>query len=457
MKKLFSIVLPIITFMAFTNVALAGASISGPSSVTNGQSFSVSVNLTGVAAWEVHLKASGPVSGCKIDAADSSANAENINKTISATCKATSTGTIKLSLSGNVTNASGTYSNVSSSKSISVNAKSTNQNSKTSSKSSDNTLKSLEVEGQKIEFDKNKETYDISLENGTTKIKINASAFDSKAKVEGTGEKEVKEGDNKLEVKVTAENGDVKTYVINANVDTKPIKVTVDGTEYSLVKKKDELPTLELEHEDMTLNFDGIDVPAYRIDKISYVLVGLKDEEGNINLYKYVSYKDHETPDEYTLFKVLSSEKNYISYLEFPEKLIPSNYKKFKEELMEDEYDVYKLNKKSDFCLFYGINILTGEKNIYKYDLKEKTIQIYDESEISALEKKYDKKIETREYIILGAFGGCAFLLLTVIILLATRKRKFNKLVKRYEADQKVKMAQDRLNEIREKTKENNS
>lgn len=323
-------------------------------------------------------------------------------------------------------------------------------------KSSDNTLKSLGIEGQKIDFDKNKDTYDVSLENGITKIKINAEVSDSKAKLEGTGEKDVKEGDNKFEIKVTAENGDIKTYVLNVNVDTKPIKVNVDGKEFTLIKKKNELPSFELEHEDITLNFDGVDVPAYRIDKISYLLVGLKDEEGKIELYKYDTFKDHEKPDEYTLFKMFTGEKNYISYLEFPKELLLDNYKKYKEKINDVDTDVYKMSKDSDFCLFYGVNILTGEKNIYRYDLNEKTIQIYDKTEIDKISSIFTKKITENNYIIAGLIGACAFLLIVILILCVTRKRKVKKMIKKYEVSKKLATAQNKLNEIKNEKKEQN-
>lgn len=451
MKKTIYLLLATVTFFILTIKVDAAASLSAPSTAYSGSSFTVTANVSGVAAWEVHVKASGPVSGCVIDAADSDANANNTSKTFSTTCKATGTGTIKITMSGNTTTASGATANISGSRTVTVSNKPANSssnnssssskknntttNNQSSSKSSDNTLKSLSVEGQTLDFNKDTTTYNLSVGNDIKKIKINAEANNSKATVTGTGEKDVKEGANKFDVVVTAENGDKKTYTINVNVDSEPITVTVNGKKYTLVKKKDELPELVIEHEDLTLNFDGQDIPAYRIDKINFVLVGLRDEEGNIKLYKYDSYKDGEKPDEYTLFIPFVLPQIMVSYLDFPKDLIPDGYKKYTGEINGEKVTVYKLSKDSDYALFYGVNIETGEKNIYKYDSKEKTFQIYDREELEALEKQ----MQEFKYVIAGLIGFSALLLIIIIIRIATRKGRFRKKIQKL---QNQKMAQ---------------
>ncbi len=318
-----------------------------------------------------------------------------------------------------------TEATFSGSKSITINVVSS---SSSNSKSSDNTLKSLSVEGQNISFDKNNTTYNLSVSNDVKKIKISAEASDSKATVTGTGEKDVQEGDNKFDVVVTAENGDKKTYTINVNVDSEPITVTVNGKKYTLVKNKEDLPELAIEHEDLVLNFDDQEISAYRIDTINYVLVGLRDGDGNIKLYKYDSYKDKEKPDKYTLFRQFTTPQVYISYLKFPSKLIPNDYKKYKEKINDEKVDVYKLDKDSDYCLFYGVNIETGEKNIYKYDSNEKTFQIYDKEEI----KKLEKQMQEFKYIFVGLVGLCSLLLIIIVLLIFNRKRKVKKMLKKH-------------------------
>ena len=75
------------------------------------------------------------------------------------------------------------------------------------------------MQGYKIspEFDKQTQDYNIEGEVDTDKIKIEAIQEDSRAKVSGEGEVELKAGENKIRIDVTAENGTVRTYFINVN------------------------------------------------------------------------------------------------------------------------------------------------------------------------------------------------------------------------------------------------
>ncbi|MCM1053645.1 MAG: cadherin-like beta sandwich domain-containing protein [Ruminococcus sp.] len=86
-------------------------------------------------------------------------------------------------------------------------------------KSTDNTLKSLGVENYEISpnFDKNTTDYSISVPSDVNDIKVNATANDSKAKVEITGNTGLKTGENTVTVKVTAEDGSTKVYNIKVN------------------------------------------------------------------------------------------------------------------------------------------------------------------------------------------------------------------------------------------------
>ena len=88
-----------------------------------------------------------------------------------------------------------------------------NNNNNTSSKSSDATLKSITVGGKTY----SKPSTSITAPNAssdTSSIKISAAVNNSKAKVSGTGTKDLKTGTNKFTLKVTAENGNTKTYTV---------------------------------------------------------------------------------------------------------------------------------------------------------------------------------------------------------------------------------------------------
>lgn len=99
-------------------------------------------------------------------------------------------------------------------------------------KSNDNDLKSLSVSGYNMVpvFNKDTLAYNVSIPNNATEIVVNASQNDSKAKVEITGNKNLKVGDNLVSVKVTAEDGSVKTYTINVNrAEEKKPEVVLDS------------------------------------------------------------------------------------------------------------------------------------------------------------------------------------------------------------------------------------
>lgn len=88
-----------------------------------------------------------------------------------------------------------------------------NNNKPQNNYSNNNKLKSIEVEGYKlVKADNN--NYTLTVSNEVTSVKINATAEDSKAKVTGTGTKELKVGENTIEVIVTAENGAKNTIKV---------------------------------------------------------------------------------------------------------------------------------------------------------------------------------------------------------------------------------------------------
>lgn len=231
MKKIKYLIISLITIFAFNiNVYAASGSLEvSSSSVYVGDSFTVTTNVSSAAAWNIHVSASGPVSGCSINQADATADAMDTNKTFSATCTATGTGTITIRLSGDVTSASdGNAVNVSGSRSVTVSTRPTppsnnnnnnnnnnnsnsnnnnsNNNQATDNRSKNNNIKELSVEGYDLTKVDNY-NYTLSVPNDVTSINIKATAEDSKSKVTGAGSHDINVGENNIEVVVTAENG----------------------------------------------------------------------------------------------------------------------------------------------------------------------------------------------------------------------------------------------------------
>ena len=307
MKKINVLLIVLISIFAFsTNVFAASGNLSVSSgSVYVGDNFTVKVNISSAAAWNVHVSASGPVSGCTINQADATADANDTNKSFSATCTATGEGTITIMLSGDVTSASdGNAVNISGSKSVTVTTKPTppsnnnnnnnnnkpnNNNNTQDNRSKNNNLKELSVEGYDlIKVDAN--NYTLSVTTEVASVNVKATPEDSKAKVSGTGKHDIKVGENNIEVVVTAENGtqnkinikitrkdgyyleDLETVLNNDKITDKNIIISSD----SILTFQD---LEKIKNSKKTVTFNCYDND--KILKYSWVIDGLKLKNTN--------------------------------------------------------------------------------------------------------------------------------------------------------------------------------
>ena len=300
--------------------------------------------------------------------------------------------------------------------SLTINIGTTGNNSKTENKSSDNSLKSLTVEGMKLtpEFSKDTLEYSLDLSNDTKKITIKAEKNDEKATVSGDGEIEVKEGQNIISITVTAENGASRTYKINANVvEASPITVKINNKEYTVLKK---LTGIDIPNgfEKETIMIDNNEIESFYNKKIKCTLVALKDQIGNISLYVYNSKNN-----KYTKYSPIVSNSINIIILDEDVK-VPHGYKKDKFEYNDEEVVGYLLKDNSKFRLVYGLNVETGKKDFYLYDMQDGTIQRFDNDQIKSLENLVSKL--KMAFIVLGAV---IFFLLILVLVLLSKNSKF--------------------------------
>lgn len=288
--------------------------------------------------------------------------------------------------------------------------------------SKNNNLSGLSVEGYNLSptFNKNTLEYSVELPNGVTKIKVNASKEDGTASISGTGEITVTEGKNKLEIKVTAQNGSVKTYVINATVkELDPIIVKVNDKDFNIVRKKAQITAPNDTFKEKEIKINDLEVPAFENEKLGYTLVGLKDSEGTIELYIY-----NDKDNNYTKYEEYNFKSSIIGILDDSSK-IPEGYIKSKVKINDKEITAYKIKDSSRFYLFYGVNVETGDKNLYVYDEKEKTIQRYNDNEvISIYEQDYEEKETIYQYIIIGLGSLLIITYLALLICLISNSKK---------------------------------
>ena len=426
MKKLYLLIFGIIlSFICINNVDAATANISvsaSKSRVIVGDTVNITIRLSSsanIGSWDFNvipssnltlIKRSDGYDGLKVaDAGGASTKSKTYTFTFRA--KSSGTGSVKISV-----NEIYEMTNDDSTPKMQVTTNSTSftimtQSQLEASYSKNNYLSSLEVEGQKLNpvFDKEILEYNLELEYGTESINIITDTEDSKASVEGNGEIEVSQGLNVIKVVVTAENGSTREYIINATVkELDPINVTIDGNNYLVVREEQFLPSINNAYQLTTIQIDDKDVPAYYNEIIDFTLVALKDISGNINLYVY---KD----GNYTLYNAINSNQLNIYLLDMDESLLPNGYKK-QEINIGDKVVVAYSRDGYEFPIIYGLNIETGEKNLYKYDTKENTLQRVENVD-SSKESLYFN-------IILGSFGFTAVSYLFFINLLSKKNKQ---------------------------------
>ncbi len=283
--------------------------------------------------------------------------------------------------------------------------------------SKDNSLKSLVVEGYEIEpgFNKDVTDYKLTVPADVTKVNVVATKNDSTATVTGGGEIALSEGSNNVSIVVTAQNGSTKTYNLVITVeDLNPIEVKVGKENLSIVKRADNL-TAPNGFQPTTIKIDDVEIPALFNEDNGLTLVGLKDEEGNISLYIYDDKKNT-----YELYLELNFDGISFYPAAIPE--IFKDYKKDTIEINKQKIECLRLNKKSNFVILYGTNLLTGKKGYYTYDIKNNTLQEYNKEHIDLLRK--DIKDNYYVMIALGSISVLMFILLILVIVGNSKTKK---------------------------------
>ncbi len=284
--------------------------------------------------------------------------------------------------------------------------------------SSDNNLKSLSIDGFNInpEFNKSTLEYNVTVSSDTTKIKINAEKNDSKAKVSGTGEKDVKEGNNPFEIVVTAENGTSKTYKLNVVVPEKdPIKYTFSGEEYSILRKLPEKVPVNFNNNTIKINDE--EVPCLQNENLNLTLIYLRDSKNNENFYIY-------NVDSKTVSLYNEIVNNDISiYLDNPIKKLDNLFESTVK-INGQDVKAYQIQKDSKDYIIYGKDVSTGKGAYYLYDKNERTLSLFNEKDFNYL-LSHNDIYKTITY----AFSALIFIEFIIIILTNSTKKKMNKMI----------------------------
>lgn len=288
----------IIINLLLTTTSNATLSIStSKSTVSPGESFSVTVSVTSNEAGAINLSASnGTLSQTYVDLMSQTS--------VTISCVAGSSGTVTISGSGLVANyATETEGTQSASKSVTIKQPTTttpstptttttptqtttpsNNTGSTTSKPSNNTttttqtkssnskLSSLQIaEGVLTPgFSSSVKEYAISVPNEITKLSISAVPDSSKATVKVYGNEELQVGENPMEIVVTAEDGSTTTY-----------KLTVTRAEEELSLQKLVLYYINENGEKIDLVLNPVfvfNIYEYSLEKLPYMVKELKIE-----------------------------------------------------------------------------------------------------------------------------------------------------------------------------------
>lgn len=447
-KKFFMAMLIGLLFPCIVNAASGSINIASSSTVVVGNKVTVTVTIssgTKMGSWQMSLNYDKSYLQLTNSTArdggtfmiDYAEDPGVLKKTYTFTFKTLKSGTTKLSVDGYRAYVSSDLSALS----LSANTKQIRiitQAELEASYSKNNNLSALEVEGFTLtpEFKTDVLEYSVVVPENTKEVNIKATVQDKRASVNGIGTQAVNPGTNKFSVVVRAQSGAEKTYVINVEVkDENPINVAVNGKNYTVVKIKENLPAASL-YTETTININSFEIPAYKNDNTNLVLVGLKDEEGNISLYIYNKDKN-----EYQEYNEIGVNKITIYPLTSNEEI--KGYKKDTITINGVKVDGYYYTKDSDYVIIYGINVETGDKGFYMYDKKMQSLIKYNDEYIIDL----NKKIELYSYIIIG-FSGVFILM--IIIMIALAKKKSGKKKNQKPIEKEIKKNVDEKNVIEE-------
>ena len=448
MKKIKKLILVASLFISilFTigNVYASSSSISiSPSSPTKGKPVTITITVSNVNTVSLTATISGAGTSGKIKLVDASMSGDPKTFSKSLTVTPTSTGTLTVKIDeGSNAVLDAKYVNVLGSRSVTVKAPSSNTNTNTNTnnnnnsnssnsdsskkeenKSNDNKLSSLTISKGTLspKFSANTTSYKVDLTSDIETVDIAAKANDSKAKVTGTGKKDLVIGSQTYSVTVVSESGIKKVYSITFNVTEKPTVFTQFGDQKLGILKdvaKIEVPE---GYKETTVTLEGEEIRGWKNDKTGLTLVYLADESGHKSFY---IYSDGKVANKYELITIAGKKYTLLD--------IPSDMKE-QEGLKADKVKIgdmeldgwsYEDKNHANYAVVYLMNE-AGEKNLYSYEKTEGTLQKYAVSE----EKKANN---TLTYVLAGTTALFALSTLGVYMMYMNFKKKSIATIKDY-------------------------
>lgn len=319
--------------------------------------------------------------------------------------------------------------------------------------------------------------YTTQVGGDCTKLTVSAATADSNAKVIISGNADLQLGENIVTCNVTAQDGTTtKEYTIKVDkiegaVDygqsTGILTANVNGEAYEVATTFDET-MLPQGFISQTINYKGQEVAAGVNEKSGLMIVYLIGNNGSGDFFVYDPASDQWSP----FAQITTTEKAITVVPMGSDVVVPEGFAETTLELNGKKVHgwIWSGDLEQEYCMVYGMNA-DGDKNFYRYDMKEKTIQRFfsnpsaadqvDTQDYIDAANKYNELIKDynlRGYIVLALGIIAGILLIALIIVLITsrgngsdddrpRKKKSGK----YDVDDEELKAQARNQRARER------
>lgn len=298
-KLLLSTIIVFIAVLIFSNtrVQAATATLTSSKTVTQGDSVTVTANVT-AGAWNLKLTGAGKSEG--LVGQTSTTGNESASKSITFT--ASQVGTYEFKLTGDITDYN-TEVTTDINQTCTITVKEPEQEKPveepeppvTPTKSSNNQLKMLGIRPNDFyNFKPGTTTYYVTVPNDVTQVEVYAEKQESSQQISGTGYKSLKVGTNTLKVVCTAEDGTTKTYTMYVTREEEKVE---EETPTEPEEPATEEPVEEEQPEENTdENTEGTEEKVLGITNLNIVGKNEKGETVGVelspgfeeNIYEYV-------------------------------------------------------------------------------------------------------------------------------------------------------------------------
>lgn len=319
--------------------------------------------------------------------------------------------------------------------------------------SKDAALKSLKIDPGTLTpaFSSSITEYTASVDGNTESITVSAGTAHANAKV-AVSDTKLQVGDNKIVVKVTAEDGQtVKNYTVNVTkavpnetaesesgageteaAEMSSQTVTIGQSVYTLAASFDE-SALPAGFEASVYQYKGQEVMAGKGTQSDYILLYLEDAKGSRGFYSY----DEKTDSFSATVEVKAQEFSIVTVPLDEGVEVPAGFSKKIIVINNQDVEgwVWSGEKEEQrYGVFYGMNG-KGEKDFYRYDKEEMTIQRYFQDpnadtgvttdQYVLVAEKYNSLLKDYRLrlIVIGILGVLAVVLLVIVILLLKKKK----------------------------------